>query len=182
MWISGLARGPALALELAPELALALALAACARQASTPPSRPPAAPVVPAARVHLASPAADAGRDAAVAEAGCTGLPPALTDYDEIAPGRAFSLEVMQDATGIWGPAQPLEMPMHYAARIEWAQAARLDAYRGQRVVVVATGLGRSALDADPRRGVWFATYGARVERVCGVSQGRPAARDAGIP
>jgi hypothetical protein len=35
------------------------------------------------------------------------------------------------------------------------------------RHLVVATGLGRVSMEHDEQRNTWFATYGARVERVC---------------
>jgi hypothetical protein len=94
-------------------------------------------------------------------------MPPVLESYDAIEQGRTFSLVIAQDERGVWHPARSLGMPHHHASSIEWRESALLDAHRGARVVVAATGLGRTSLEHDPGRHVWFATYAARIDRVC---------------
>jgi hypothetical protein len=93
--------------------------------------------------------------------------PPALTRYDAIVDGAVFSLAVVQDAHGGWGPAVPLDMPRHHASTIAWEGLPLLDLYAGRTVIVHATGRGRSSLVHDPDRHTWFATYAARIDRVC---------------
>jgi hypothetical protein len=93
--------------------------------------------------------------------------PPPLARYDAITDGVAFSLALAEDARGVWGPVTPLGMPLHHASTIEWEGHELLDAHRGTRVVVLATGRGRTALVHDPGRHTWFATYAARIDRVC---------------
>jgi hypothetical protein len=124
----------------------------------------------PSAGVESA--AAEAAESAAAEAADsseCDGdRPPALRAYDAIAPDLRFSLVLTRDARGVWTPADRLDMPLHHASTIAWTDDAQLLASaRVDRVLVVATGLGRVSLEHDERRNTWFATYGARVERVC---------------
>lgn len=137
-------------------LALVTVAAGCR---GTEPTPPPATPV--------------AGQEAAAAPArpgaGCdlARLPPALAAYDEIVAGIRFSLELEENADGVWVPANRLHMPLHHASTIAWEDAQALEDHRGGRVVVEATGLGRMSLEHDPDRRTWFAVYGARIDRVC---------------
>jgi hypothetical protein len=127
-----------------------LACLGCASSSATPP-------------VPDTVPAADTSE--------CDGdQPPALTAYDAITPDVRFSLVLTRDARGVWTPADQLDMPMHHASAIDWTDEAQLLASANvDRVLVVATGLGRVSITHDQRRNMWFATYGARVERVCPV-------------
>jgi hypothetical protein len=94
--------------------------------------------------------------------------PPALHSYDAIMHDVRFSLVLTRDARGVWTPADRLDMPLHHASMIAWTDDAQLLASaQVDRVLVVATGLGRVSLEHDEGRNTWFATYGARVERVC---------------
>lgn len=99
----------------------------------------------------------------------CNGdRPPILTAYDAITPDVRFSLVLARDERGGWGPAERLSMPLHHASTITWTGVTHQLASAGvDRVLVVATGLGRLSLEHDQARNTWFATYGARVERVC---------------
>jgi len=100
----------------------------------------------------------------------CASLPAALSSYDAITEGTPFSLTLLRDEHGAWLPAAPLAMPLHHASTIAWTDEAHLlDAQRDPQVVVVATGLGRTSIEHDEARGVWFATYAARVDRLCPV-------------
>jgi hypothetical protein len=93
---------------------------------------------------------------------------PRLTAYDAIEPDVRFSLVLARDARGVWEPAERLDMPLHHASTITWTDDAQLlESARANRVLVVATGLGRISIEHDERRNTWFVTYGARVERVC---------------
>jgi hypothetical protein len=97
----------------------------------------------------------------------CDPLPAALASYDAITDGAAFTLALVRDDRGVWVPAERLPMPLHHASAIEWQGADLLDAHAGARVTVIATGLGRTSIDHDADRNTWFATYAARIERVC---------------
>jgi hypothetical protein len=97
----------------------------------------------------------------------CDQLPPALASYDAITDGVAFSLTLARDARGAWAPAAHLAMPLHHASTIEWERRELLDAHSGVRATVIATGLGRSSIEHEVGRNTWFATYRARIERVC---------------
>jgi hypothetical protein len=82
-------------------------------------------------------------------------------------PGYAANV-VARSVSGSWMLADTLDMPMHHASMIAWTDDAQLLASaQVDRVLVVATGLGRVSLEHDQRRTMWFATYAARVERVC---------------
>lgn len=110
--------------------------------------------------------------EAPAAEAGpveCRTVPSALASYDAIADGVAFSLEIRRDERGAWLPRAPLAMPMHHASMISWTDEQHLlDAHTSREpVLVFATGLGRLSMEHDEERNVFFATYGARVDRVC---------------
>ncbi len=96
----------------------------------------------------------------------CDQRPAPLTGYSEIEAGRAFSLVVVEEG-GTWVPASPLRSPLHHASAIDWRDdAGRLEGQRGtgRRLVVVATGLGRTSVREDAQRRLWFTTYAARVE------------------
>jgi hypothetical protein len=97
----------------------------------------------------------------------CEPLPPVLSSYDAIVDGLEFTLVLAQDERGVWLPVPALDMPSHHASSIDWSGDAQLEAFRGSQVHVVAVGLGRTKLEHDPARGVWFATYAARIERAC---------------
>jgi hypothetical protein len=101
-------------------------------------------------------------------------LPDPLDRYDAITAGAMFSLELVHDARGAWVPGVQLEMPLHHASTIEWRARELLEPHAGGRVVVVATGEGRTSIVHDPQRNTWFATYAARIERVCPVAPAPP--------
>ena len=99
----------------------------------------------------------------------CASVPTPLTAFDDIADGVPFSLEVRRDEHGAWLPIHPLHMPMHHASMINWADDAHVLEHVTTRdpVVFFATGRGAPNIDHDETRGVYFATYTARVDRVC---------------
>lgn len=99
----------------------------------------------------------------------CRNAPPALTAYDAIADGVPFSLEIRRDERGAWLPRAPLRMPMHHASMIAWTDSEHLlDPHTSpEPLLVFATGLGRTSMEHDEEHDVFFATYGARVDRVC---------------
>jgi hypothetical protein len=101
--------------------------------------------------------------------------PPMLTDYDAAArPGSRHRVTVAWDEPGrTWTPAPPLRMPLHHASRFEWDNLAAfgaLDGWRAQRLVFTITARDRTIApdDRDGER-VFFATYRARIDSVCGV-------------
>lgn len=138
---------------------LGLVLAACAGGPGVAERREPPPRVDDGARE--ASPAR-------VPEA-CATRPAALSSYDAITDGVPFSLEIRRDDHGAWLPTSPLRMPMHHASMISWTDDTHLlDAHPSREpIVVIATGLGRVSIEHDETHNVFFATYGARVERVC---------------
>jgi len=148
-------------------------LAACssaappAPRASRPPDVPASAPrASPASSVPTAAPHADE-RTATCAS---SAVPLALTAYDDIVDGRAFSLELERSLSGAWAPVPPLRMPLHHASTIAWIGQQQLDAQATSRVLVVATGIGTPQIEHDAARHTWFATYSARVDRVCAAN------------
>ncbi len=145
-------------------------LAACSFAA--PPAPPP--PHVPASAPR-ASPASNAPTaaphaDERTATCASSALPLALTAYDEIVDGRAFSLELERAPSGAWAPVPQLRMPLHHASTIVWIGQQQLDAQAAPRVLVVATGIGTPQIEHDAARHTWFATYSARVVRVCAAN------------
>ena len=108
-------------------------------------------------------------RAAASVPAECASVPTPLTAFDDIADGVPFSLEVRRDEHGAWLPLHPLHMPMHHASMITWADDSHL--LEGNTthdpVVFFATGRGAPNIEHDETRDVFFATYTARVDRVC---------------
>ena len=112
---------------------------------------------------------ASAGDGSTAAPCDASGYP-TLGDYSDVREGAAFSLVVRREPSGAWLPAEPLPMPMHHASML-WFEphldTLVTEADRARPVLVLAMGLGRRSLEHDARRHTWFATYAARVERVC---------------
>lgn len=95
---------------------------------------------------------------------------PTLTDYTDVREGAPLSLLVRREPSGAWVPVNALRMPLHHASSLVFEpplDSLVRDDDRGGPVLVLAVGLGRRAINFDERRHVWFATYAARVSRVC---------------
>ncbi|MEZ4449523.1 MAG: hypothetical protein R3B09_08585 [Nannocystaceae bacterium] len=91
---------------------------------------------------------------------------PAL-DYNLAAKGARFHVDVAH-ARGIWAPAGPVKMPFHHASAIVWTNAdahpelAAIDRRLRFTIEIVDV-----HIEHDPARSTWFATYTARIDRVC---------------
>lgn len=124
-------------------------LAACAASGDPAPTADPPAPPTPAL-------------------APCPTPPPPPLDYNDIANGRTYTVDVAE-SSGEWRPADHIPMPMHHATRIEWTNPAALS-----DLGPAATGRLRLAVRIESRdiqqlsgRREWRVIVRAHIAAVC---------------
>lgn len=155
---------------------VALAWLGCATAAA------PARPDVPAPEVPPPTATAPAPASRAVPRCGADADAPRATDFGALVEGSRHHAFVRWREPGEWAPEATLDMPLHHASRLEWTNLDDFGplaeaATRAERLRVTFRVLGR-AIEHDPDRATFFATYTALIETLC--SPDAPASRAAG--
>lgn len=92
---------------------------------------------------------------------------PLLSDYSALRPGSRHRVRVRWRATTrAWEPYPQLDMPLHHASAIEFAEGAALPA-GGPDLELTVVAIDRTLVRYSQREHTWFFHYRVRVESIC---------------